>query len=97
MISLDYFHNIKGLKCKFLEYETIRKKNTGMEIPVYDYSRERPLIPIMLEKISKGIQRNSDNVIIDVMQKWEEVLNVDISIQKLTKSFYYVQKILKDV
>ena len=68
-----------------------------MEIPVYDYSRERPLIPIMLEKISKDIQRNSDNAIIDAMQKWEQILNVDISIQKLTKSFYYVQKILKDV
>ena len=53
-MSLEYLRNIKGLKCNFLEYKTIRKKIADVEIPVYGFSRERPSIPIMLEKISLG-------------------------------------------
>ena len=35
--------------------------------------------------------------IVDAMRKWEKILNVEISIQESTKSFYFVHKILKDV
>ena len=102
MVALEYLHNTKGLKCNFLEYKTIRRKLADMGIPEYNFYRERPSIHIMLEKISlggkgcnriyKSMQRNSDNVIRDAMQKWETILNVEISLQELTKSFYFVQK-----
>ena len=108
-ISLDNLRGLKGIKCNFLEYETLKQKISLFNIPLDIYSKNGPTLPVMLEKISlcgkgctkiyKILQTTSYSVLLSVQDtgRWESMLNEEVSIKEISKGFYIVHKISKCV
>ena len=96
-VTLDYLHNVKGVKCNFLEYESIRLKIANLHIPPNAYIRIPPRLPLMLRKISLGgkgcnriyqiILQTSHNVILQLKRKWETLMNEEVNIRDIETGF----------
>ena len=106
-ISIENLRQSRNVKCNFLEYESIKQK-----IQIIHTSRHKervvgPTLPIMLDKINlsgKGcshiyriIQTNSEQVINEVKERWETILNDNISTEDIKFAFKISQKLPKCV
>ena len=95
------------MKCNFLEYESIKHKIQIIHTFRHKVRVVGPILPIMLDKINlsvKGcnqvyriIQRISEQVINEVKEKWENILNDDISTEDMKFAFKISQKLPKCV
>ena len=81
----------KNVNCNFLEYGTIKHKIQSIHTYHIKERAAGPILSIMLDEINlsgKGciqiyriIQMNSEQVIDEAREKWENILNEDISIE----------------
>ena len=106
-ISIENLRQSRNVKCNFLEYESIKQKIQNIHTFRHKERVVGPILPIMLDKINlsvKGcnqiyriIQTNSEHVINEVKEKWENILNDDISIEEVKFAFKISQKLPKCV
>ena len=106
-MTLYYLHNVRGEKCKFLEYESMRQRIANLYIPPNAYISILPRLPMMLRKVSlvgKGCNRfyqiilqTSHNVILQLKHKWESLLNEEINTHEIETGFSTIHRIPKCV
>ena len=84
----------------FLEYANIKAKILKLRVtPTND--NDRPILPSILNVVQMGgkgcqniynsIQKKSDNTIQNLNNKWECMLNEDISVEDIQKGFKITQ------
>ena len=102
-ISIENLCQRRNVKCYFLEYESIKHKIQIIHTFRHKVRVVGPILPIMLDKINlsvKGcnqiyriIQKNSEQVINEVKEKWENILNDNISTEDIKSAFKISQKL----
>ena len=107
VIYLNYITHTLGLKCNFLEYESLKRKINILNISVNEYDYIYPELPVTLEKIGVGekrcgriyniLQQKSENILDKVTRNWEAMLNEEICRNEVQKGFQIIYKIPKCV
>ena len=86
-VTVEYLQNIIGVKCNLLEHANIKSKIMKLRVKL-NINNVPPILPDKLKIIQmsgKGcqtiyttIQTKSDNIILTLKEKWEQMLNDDI-------------------
>ena len=105
-VTLAYLQNTMGVKCNFLEYANIKSRIMKLRVK-HKINNVQPILPYILKVIQlsgKGcrtiytiIQNKSDNIILTLKEKWEQMLNDDISEDDIQNAFKITQKFPKCV
>ena len=100
-VTVEYLQNIIGVKCNFLEHANIKSKIMKLRVKL-NINNVRPILPDILKIIQmsgKGcqtiytiIQTKSDNNILTLKEKWEQMLNDDILEDDIQNAFKITQK-----
>ena len=95
----------RGLRCNFLEYESLRRKIIQLDIQIDPRPKIGPSLPVLLNTISLGgkgcsmiymkLDITSYSVLLNVQDRWELILNKDVSIIEISRSFINIKKIPK--
>ena len=103
-MSLEQFRD-SGLKCNFLEHEILRRKIIQLDVQIDPIPKIGPSLPVLLSAITlrgkgcsmiyKKLDIASHSVLLNVQDIWELILNEDVSILEISRSFINIQKIPK--
>ena len=103
-MSLEQFRD-SGLKCNFLEHEILRRKIIQLDVQIDPIPKIGPSLPVLLSAITlrgkgcsmiyKKLDIASHSVLLNVQDRWELILNEDVSILEISRSFINIQKIPK--
>ena len=103
-MSLEQFR-ARGLRCNFLEHESLRRKIMQLDIQMDIRHKIGPLLPVLLDTISLGgkgcsmiykkLDITSYSVLLNVQDRWEQILNEDVTISEISRSFSNIHKIPK--
>ena len=86
----------------FLRIRNTETKNLASKYTNGHISVNGPALPVMLEKISLGgkgcsrvykkLQATSYSVLLNIQDRWENILNEEVSIAEISRGFFNVQK-----
>ena len=105
-VTIEYLQDTLGVKCNFLDYENIKSKILNSRLK-FNIDKVQPILPYILKIIQmkgKGyqsiysiIQPRANNIISNLREKWEQMLNDDISEDDIRNAFNITQKFPKCV
>ena len=105
--SLDYLRTTLGVKCNFLEYESIKRKTFMLDTALNEHDYIHPALPAMLEKIGTGekgcrkiykiLQQKSEKVLDQTAVKWGNLLSEEIIRKEVVKGFQIIHRTPKCV
>ena len=104
LMSLEQLRD-RGLRCNFLEHEFLRRKIIQLDMQLDPIPEIGPSLPVLLNAITLGgkgcsmiykkLDITSYSVLLNVQDKWELILNEDVSLIEISRSFINIQKIPK--
>ena len=105
-VTVEYLQNTIGVKCNFLGHANIKAKVMKLNGKVNTINL-RPLLPDVLkivqingngcQNIYNFIHKKSDNIITSLKEKWEQLLNDEVSEKEIQNAFTITQKTPKCV
>ena len=105
-ITIEYLQDTLEVKCNFLDYAHIKSKIMKLRLNL-NINKVQPILPYILKIIQmngKGcqpiysiIQPKATNIIPNLREKWEIMLNDDISEDDIHNAFKITQKLPKCV
>ena len=100
-VTIAYLQNTIGFKCIFLDYANIKSRIMKLRVKL-NIIKVRPILPDILKVIQmsgKGCQTiyticqtMSDNIVLTLKEKWEQILNDDISEDDIQNAFKITKK-----
>ena len=100
-VTIEYLRNIIGVKCNFLGHAIIKSKVMNLNVKVNTINF-LPILPEVLRIIQMNgngcqniysiIQKKSDNIITTLKEKWEQLLNDEVSEEDIQNAFKITQK-----
>ena len=95
-ITHEYLQNTIGIKCNFLEYANIENKIIKLNIFFNKYNNTQSILRTMLiiinsggkgcQKIYNVIQKKTNNITIELKNKWEHILKEEFSSENIQKA-----------